>query len=77
MDQSESNVIESALLIFIDVDSFQNNEKLENGFEEFYSLVESSGLIVKQSVKFKQKVPTTSTFITSGKLEKLKDSSKD
>ena len=74
MDQSESNVIESALLIYVDVDSFQNNEKLENGFEEFYSLVGSSGLIVKQSVKFKQKVPTTSTFITSGKLERLKDS---
>ena len=73
MNLSERNTIESALLIYIDVDSFHKNEKLENGFEEFYSLVKSSGLIIKESTRFKQKAPITSTFITSGKLEILKD----
>ena len=73
MNLSERNTIESALLIYIDVDSFHKNEKLENGFEEFYSLVKSSGLVIKESTRFKQKAPITSTFITSGKLEILKD----
>ena len=73
MNLSERNAIESALLIYIDVDSFHKNERLENGFEEFYSLVKSSGLVVKELTRFKQKSPITSTFITSGKLEILKD----
>ena len=73
MNLSERNTIESALLIYIDVDSFHKNESLENGFEEFYSLVKSSGLVVKELTRFKQKSPITSTFITSGKLEILKD----
>ena len=73
MNLSERNTIESALLIYIDVDSFHKNDRLEEGFEEFYSLVKSSGLVVKESTRFKQKAPITSTFITSGKLEILKD----
>ena len=63
MNLSERNTIESALLIYIDVDSFHKNEKLENGFEEFYSLVKSSGLVIKESTRFKQKAPITSTFM--------------
>ena len=73
MNSIERNVIERALLIYVDIDSFQNKQKLEQGYEEFFSLVESSGLAIKQSTKFKQNAPTTSTFITSGRLEKIKE----
>ena len=64
MNIVESNKIEKALLIFIDIESLNNNEKLENSYEEFHSLVQSSGTKIASSFKFKQRIPVTNYFIS-------------
>ena len=66
-------MIQKSLLVFIDVDSLQKSEQLENGFFEFLSLVDSSGVKILDSLKFKQKIPVANNFISEGHLEKIKN----
>ena len=66
-------MIQKSLLVFIDVDSLQKSEQLENGFSEFLSLVHSSGVKILDSLKFKQKIPVANNFISEGHLEKIKN----
>ncbi len=66
-------MIQKSLLVFIDVESLQKSEKLENGFSEFLSLVDSSGAKILDSLKFKQKIPVANNFISEGHLEKIKN----
>ena len=66
-------MIQKSLLVFIDVESLQKSEKLENGFSEFLSLVDSSGVKILDSLKFKQKIPVANNFISEGHLEKIKN----
>ena len=73
MKDINNNSMQKALLIYIDIDSFNKAEKLENSYEEFYSLVYSSGCEIEDSLKFKQKMPVTSSFISKGKIDQIKD----
>ena len=73
MNIVESNTIQKTILVYLEVDSLYESQKLENGYEEFKSLALSSGLLIKNSLKFSQKSPVINTFISKGKLEKLKD----
>ena len=66
-------MIQKSLLVFIDVESLQKSEQLENGFSEFLSLVDSSGVKILDSLKFKQKIPVANNFISEGHLEKIKN----
>lgn len=72
-DINLKNSMQKALLIYIDIDSFNKAEKLENSYEEFYSLVYSSGCEIEDSLKFKQKMPVTNSFISKGKIDQIKD----
>ena len=47
--------------------------KIENSYDEFKSLVLSSGTNIFKEIKIRQNSPTISTFISKGKLELLKD----
>ena len=67
------NLIQKSFLVFIEIESIQKSEKLENGFSEFQSLVYSSGVQVIDFVKFKQKNPIANNFISAGHLEKIKN----
>ena len=73
MKDINNNSMQKALLIYIDIDSFNKAEKLENSYEEFYSLVYSSGCEIEDFLKFKQKMPVTSSFISKGKIDQIKD----
>jgi len=73
MKHIEINSIQNAFLVYIDVDSLNKENKLENSFEEFKNLVTSSGTLIKDYVSFNQKTPVINTFISKGKLEILMD----
>ena len=73
MNTVESNTIQKTILVYLEIDSLYESQKLENGYEEFKSLAVSSGLLINNSLKFSQKSPVINTFISKGKLEKLKD----
>ena len=70
--RTENVAVQNALLLFVEVESLIQNNKLDNEFEEFQSLIISAGLIIKEKVIFKQKNPIVNTFVTKGKLEKIK-----
>ena len=72
MNIVENNKIQKAILVYINVESLNRIEKLENSYEEFFSLVQSSGTEIIEKIKFNQRKPLTSTFIASGKLEYIK-----
>ena len=73
MNIVESNTIQKTILVYLEVDSLYESQKLENGFDEFKSLAVSSGLSIKDSLKFTQRSPVINTFISKGKVEKLKN----
>jgi len=73
MNIVENNKIQKAILVFIDIESLNKAERLENSYEEFFSLVKSSGAEIVDSLKLNQKAPLTSTFMTTGKLESIKN----
>lgn len=73
MNLVNENQIQNALIVFLEVSLLNNNYKLENSYDEFKSLVSSSGTNISNIIKIKQKSPTISTFISKGKLELLKD----
>ena len=47
MNIVESNTIQKTILVYLEVDSLYESQKLENGFDEFKSLAVSSGLSIK------------------------------
>jgi len=69
----DSNKIQKAILVYIDVESLNKVERLENSYEEFYSLVLSSGVEIVDDLKLNQKTPIISSFIGIGKLEHIKN----
>ena len=73
MNIVESNTIQKTILVYLEVESLYESQKLENGYGEFKSLAVSSGLLIKSSLKFKQRSPVINTFISKGKLDKLKN----
>ena len=73
MDRIEKKSTQKSLLVFTEIESLNKGENLINEYEEFLSLVKSSEVEVLDSLKFKQRTPVTSTFISSGKLESIKD----
>ena len=73
MDLIEKKSTQKSLLVFTEIESLNKGENLINEYEEFLSLVKSSEVEVLDSLKFKQRTPVTSTFISSGKLESIKD----
>ena len=50
-------------MIYINVDSLNKAEKLENSLDEFNTLVHSSGTEIIKTLKFNQKIPITSSFL--------------
>ena len=73
MNIVESNTIQKTILVYLEVESLYESQKLENGYGEFKSLAVSSGLLIKSSLKFTQRSPVINTFISKGKLDKLKN----
>ena len=73
MNIVENNKIQKAILVFIDIESLNKAERLENSYEEFFSLAQSSGVEIVDSLRLNQKAPLTSTFMTLGKLENIKN----
>ena len=73
MDPVDINSIQNAFLVYIDVDSLNKQNKLENSLEEFKNLVLSSGILIEDHISFNQNTPVINTFISKGKLEALKD----
>ena len=73
MNLVDINSIQNAFLVYIDVESLNKKNKLENSFEEFKNLVISSGTSIEGHITFNQKTPVINTFISKGKLEKLKE----
>tara|TARA_B100000530_G_scaffold133947_1_gene83450 strand:+ start:1315 stop:2631 length:1317 start_codon:yes stop_codon:yes gene_type:complete len=73
MKDINNNIIQKALLIYTNIDSLNKSEKLENSFEEFHTLVQSSGTEIIKTLKFNQKIPVTSSFISKGKLDEIKN----
>ena len=73
MNIVESNKIQKTLLVYVEVDSLNKHERLENSYDEFYSLAQSSGVEIIGSLKLKQKIPITSSFISKGKLDQIKN----
>ena len=69
----DKNQIQNALIVYLEVASLNHYPKLENSYDEFKSLVSSSGTNISKEIKIKQKLPIISTFISKGKLELLKD----
>ena len=68
----ENNKIQNACLIFIEVESLAQQTQLENDYEEFCSLVASCDTRIKEKIKLNQKIPSTKTFLSQGKLENIK-----
>ncbi len=73
MSVGSINEIQNAFLIFTNVDSLNKKNKLENAFDEFKSLVISSGLIIRGSKCLKQPSPVINTFISKGNLNEIRD----
>mgnify|MGYP001201707087 FL=1 len=73
MDLIEKKSIQKSLIVFINIESFKKGEDLLNDYEEFESLVKSSDVEIAGSLKFKQNAPVTSSFISIGKLEQIKE----
>ena len=73
MNSVDINEIKKAFLLFINVQSLNKKTNLENAFNEFKSLVVSSGLTVHDSKCLNQTAPLINTFITKGNLENLKN----
>ena len=73
MNLVDINSIQNTFLVYIDVESLNKKNKLENSFEEFKNLVTSSGTSIEGHITFNQKTPVINTFISKGKLEKLKE----
>ena len=73
MNPIDINSIQNAFLVYIDIDSLNKKNKLENSLEEFKNLVLSSGTAIKDCVSFNQRTPVINTFISKGKLEMLKE----
>ena len=73
MKNINNNLNQKALLIYINVDSLNKAEKLENSLDEFNTLVHSSGTEIIKTLKFNQKIPITSSFISKGKLDQIKN----
>ena len=77
MNSIDVNEIKKAFLLFINVESLNEKTKLENAFDEFESLVVSSGLII-QDIKFlKQTTPVINTFIQKSNLKHISYSLKN
>ena len=74
---SNNKEIQNAFLLFIDIQSFINTNKLDNEFDEFQSLAVSAGLSVKDKLIHSQKIPLINTFISKGKLDLIKNILKD
>jgi len=72
MHKVHENQIQNALIVYLEIASL-NHHKLENDYDEFKSLVSSSGINISKEIKIKQSLPIISTFISKGKLESLKD----
>ena len=72
MYKVHENQIQNALIVYLEIDSL-GHHKIENSYDEFKSLVSSSGTNISKEIKIKQNSPITSTFISKGKLELLKD----
>ena len=72
MYKVQDNQIQNALIVYLEIDSL-GHHKIENSYDEFKSLVSSSGTNISKKIKIKQNSPITSTFISKGKLELLKD----
>jgi len=68
----ESNKIQNALLVFIEVKSLVEDIKLEKDYEEFYSLVSSCDVKIQKKIKLNQKTPSIKTFLSHGKLDNIK-----
>ena len=73
MDLIKKNSIQKSLIVFINIESFKKGKDLSNDYEEFESLVKSSDVEIAGSLKFKQNAPVTSSFISIGKLEQIKE----
>ncbi len=73
MHKVHENQIQNALIVYLEIASFNHLHKIENSYDEFKSLVLSSGTNIFKEIKIKQNSPTISTFISKGKLELLKD----
>jgi len=73
MHKVHENQIQNALIVYLEIASFDHLHKIENSYDEFKSLVSSSGTNISKEIKIKQNSPITSTFISKGKLELLKD----
>ena len=73
MHKVHENQIQNALIVYLEIASFDHLHKIENSYDEFKSLVLSSGTNIFKEIKIKQNSPTISTFISKGKLELLKD----
>ena len=73
MYKVHENQIQNALIVYLEIASFDHLHKIENNYDEFKSLVLSSGTNIFKEIKIKQNSPTISTFISKGKLELLKD----
>ena len=46
--RTENVAVQNALLLFVEVEFLIQNNKLDNEFEEFQSLITSAGLIIKE-----------------------------
>ena len=68
----ESNKIQNALLVFIEVESLIQDRKLEKDYEEFCSLVSSCDVKIQTKIQLNQKNPSTRTFLSTGNLENIK-----
>jgi len=74
MIKVNSSQIQNVVTVFIEIDNFLLNSRIENSFEEFQNLVNSSDVKIKKNFSFNQKNPVAKTFISKGKLESIKSS---
>jgi GTP-binding protein HflX len=74
MNFTKINQIQNAFIIYVNIKSFDQRNNLENSFDEFKSLVLSSGLTIKEQRDISQNTPIINTFLSKGKLEDLKQS---
>ena len=74
MNLTKINQIQNAFLIYVNIKSFDHRNKLENSFDEFKSLVLSSGLTIQEQRNISQNTPVINTFLSKGKLEDFKQS---
>ena len=74
MNFTKINQIQNAFLIYVNIKSFDQRNKLENSFDEFKSLVLSSGLTIQDQKNISQNTPVINTFLSKGKIEDFKQS---